>query len=465
MKTHLFYLLLGFSTIAIAQNGDLKAPASSLTFHPITLEKNECITDAQRQELALEIKANEKMILEKNPDAFSNRSAAHPLFILPFRAKAGYNDYGYYSLFNQVDHDQAPNDHLLDYNCGQRTYDGTNSNHRGTDYVVWPYPWKKMTENVMEVIAAAPGIIIDKRDGNFDRNCLNDGNNNWNGIVIRHADGSIALYWHFKSGTLTSKNIGDSVAVGEYLAVAGSSGSSDIPHVHFEVNDASASRIDPYAGPCNSLNSESWWIDQPAYFVPEILTLSTHNSDNYDTECGVDENTYQELNFHPGETARFRIFYRDLQMNANTHITVNRPDGAVLYDYDFASPWPDYTAAWAQWNFPFDSSSMDGVYTVTAQFGGKTYQTFFGVNTSLGIEDLQQSDIKLYPNPTSNTVFVEANSQIEKVEVFDVLGRRVLDISPLSEKTELNMGNLKAGMYMAIITSEGKKLVKKIVKQ
>lgn len=78
---------------------------------------------------------------------------------------------------------------------------------------------------------------------------------------------------------------------------------------------------------------------------------------------------------------------------------------------------------------------------------------------------MQQAEIKLYPNPTSNTVFVEAHSQIEKVEVFDVLGRKVLDISPKSEKTELNMSNLKAGMYMAIITSEGKKFVKKIMKQ
>src|SRR5690606_7561004 len=124
-----------------------------------------------------------------------------------------------------------------------------------------------------------PGIIMDKRDGNFDRNCANNGNNNWNGIVLEHPDGSRSWYWHFKSGTLTSKNIGDSVAAGEYLAAAGSSGSSDIPHVHFEVYDSNAGRIDPYAGPCNSLNTESWWADQPAYFVPEILSLSTHNSD------------------------------------------------------------------------------------------------------------------------------------------------------------------------------------------
>lgn len=464
MKTHLFYLLLGASTFMNAQNKVFNNPSSPVSFNPITLQKGECISETQRQEVMQQIEANKLVILQKKPDAFKHRGG-HPLFVLPFRPKAGYSDYGYYSLFNQVDQDVVTNGHLLDYNCGERTYDFINGNHKGTDYVVWPYPWKKMEENVMEVIAAAPGIIVDKRDGNFDRNCENNGNNNWNGIVLEHPDGSRTLYWHFKSGTLTSKNIGDSVTAGEYLAAAGSSGSSDIPHVHFEVYDSTGHRIDPYAGPCNSLNTESWWINQPAYFVPEILTLSTHNSDSFDDECGVVENTYRELNFDTGETIRFRIFFRDIQMGSNTHITVNKPDGSVLYDYDFDSPWPDYTAAWAQWNYVVDNTWPEGVYTIHATFGGKNYETIFGVRTTLGIEDLQKTEISIYPNPTSNTLYVEANSQIDKVEVFDLLGRNVLEISPSSEKTELNMGGLKAGMYITVISSEGKKTVKKIVKQ
>ncbi|MEH6763952.1 MAG: T9SS type A sorting domain-containing protein [Aequorivita antarctica] len=464
MKKHLFYLLLGVSTFVTAQNKDFKAPSATFSFHPISLPKTECITDEQRTEVMQEIEVNKQAILQKNPNAFQKRGG-HPLFILPFRPKIGYSDYGYYSLFNQVDQNLSPNGQLLDYNCGQRTYDWASGNHAGTDYVVWPYPWKKMEEDVMEVIAAAPGIIVDKRDGNFDHNCVNNGNPNWNGIILEHADGSRSWYWHFQNGSSTSKNIGDSVAAGEYLGRAGSSGSSDIPHLHFEVHDSVGNTIDPYAGPCNSMNADSWWINQPAYFVPEILTLSTHNSDDFDTECGVVENTYRELNFDTGETIRFRIFYRDIQLNSNTHITVNKPDGSILYDYDFASPWPDYTAAWAQWNFDVDNTWPDGVYTITAQFGGNSYQTIFGIRTNLGTEDLQQTEITLYPNPTSNKIFVEANSQIEKVEVYDVLGRKVLDVSPLSEKTELNMGSLKTGMYLAVISSEGKKTVKKILKE
>ncbi|MDN3723302.1 T9SS type A sorting domain-containing protein [Aequorivita sp. SDUM287046] len=464
MKIQLLFLLLGGSYFMTAQNLDLQAPASSVTFHPVSLPKTECISDAQRAEIWQEIDYNKPAILKKNPNVYEHRGA-HPLFILPFKPKQGFSDYGYYSLFNQVDHNITPNGNLLDYNCGQRTYDQANSNHKGTDYVVWPYPWKKMDENVMEIIAAAAGTIEVKRDGNFDRGCENNGNNNWNGIQLIHADGSRTFYWHFKDGSLTSKEVGDTVEVGEFLGHAGSSGSSDIPHLHFEVYDASVSRIDPYAGPCNNLNADSWWIDQPDYFVPEILTLSTHNSDNFDSECGVAENTYEELNFENGETIRFRIFYRDLQLNSNTHITVRKPDNSILYEYDFDSPWPDYTAAWAQWNFPVDASWPTGVYTVSADFGGNSYETIFGVRTNLGLEDLTQNEIVLYPNPTSKTIFVEASSQIDKIQIFDLTGRKVLEIPSLGKKAELNLGYLTTGIYMAVISSEGKKAVKKIVKE
>jgi hypothetical protein len=51
-----------------------------------------------------------------------------------------------------------------------------------------------MEDNVMEIIAAAPGVIVDKRDGNFDKNCDNDGNPLWNGIIVEHSDGSQAYY-------------------------------------------------------------------------------------------------------------------------------------------------------------------------------------------------------------------------------------------------------------------------------
>ncbi|CAM3253632.1 T9SS type A sorting domain-containing protein [Aequorivita lipolytica] len=464
MRTTLFYLLFGISTVMISQNNGRLIPPNNPIFQPANIEKTECITDLQRKEVRQQIALNKQAILEKNPTAFQ-RKGSSPLFIAPLRAKAGFNDYGYYIINNQVDQDLTPNGNLLDYECGERTYDWTSGNHEGTDYVLWPYPWKRMQEEIMEIIAAAPGTIIDKRDGHFDLNCQNNGNPLWNGIIIEHADGSQAWYWHFKDDAITSKNIGDSVAEGEYLGAAGSSGSSTIPHLHFEVYDAGNNLIDPYEGACNSMNADSWFVNQPEYYIPTINRLSTHSSANFDTDCGVVENSYEELNFEPGETVYFRIFFRDIQTGSNTHIVVRRPDNSILYDYVFTSPWPVYTGASAMWEFPVDGAWPDGVYTINAEFEGNNYETIFGVNTNLGVEDLKATEISAYPNPTSNIIYIEANSTLEKVELFDLLGRKVLEISPLAKKTEVNMGNLTAGVYVAVMFSEGKKTVKKIVKE
>ncbi len=457
MKSKLFYFVFTIAVSASAQ-----VPKAEL--HSVQFEKTECITDSQREEVRQQITLNKQQILQNNPNAFQHKGGS-PLFIFPIRAKAGFNDYGYYSVNNYVDHNPTPNGNLLDFECGQRTYDWGNGNHEGTDYVLWPYPWKRMQEEIMEIVAAAPGIIIDKRDGNFDLNCVNNGNPLWNGIIIEHADGSQAWYWHFKDGAITSKNIGDSVDLGEYLGAAGSSGSSVVPHLHFEIYDANNNLIDPYEGPCNDMNPNSWWANQPEYFEPTINRLSTHNTQTFDDDCGVIENTYEELNFEPGEELVFRIFFRDIQTDSETHIVFRKPDGSVLYDWVFTSTWPFYPQAWGQWNFVVDNTWPDGVYTIEAEFGGNAYETIFGVNTNLGVGDLKATEITMYPNPASDKIYVQANSQIEKISVYDLLGRSVLETSPFALKTELNIENLNNGMYIAVISSEGKKSVKKIMKE
>lgn len=461
MKASFLYLLLGTSSFMLAQN----AVPPSFSFHPITIPKTECISAEQRLIVLKEIEENKQILQQLKSTTSQTSTALNPLFILPIRPKAGLEDYGYYSLFNQVDHHLTPGGNLTDYNCGERTYDWANGNHSGTDYVVWPYPWKKMDEEVMEIIAAAPGTILVKRDGYFDKNCTNSGNPNWNGIILEHADGSETWYWHFKDGSVTTKEVGDSVLEGEYLGLAGSSGSSDIPHVHFEVRDVTGAVIDPYAGACNDMNATSWWQEQPDYFMPEILTLSTHNSEAFDTDCGVVEDTYEALDFLPGDEVRFRIFYRDLQTEDRTAIVVEKPDGTILYDYYWDSTWPDYTAAWAEWIFPMDQTAMDGEYTITATFNGNVYETIFGVNTNLSVEDLSATAFIVYPNPTSEVLHVQGDKQIDALIVYDLLGKVVLASAPKVNKTEVDLSGLHASVYFVSVTSEGKRTVQRIVKE
>ena len=72
----------------------------------------------------------------------------------------------------------------------------------------------------------------------FDRDCV-EGVEQFQDDYLRyferHDDGSLALYAHLRTGSVTARPIGARIAAGEYLGVIGSSGNSTGPHLHFEV--------------------------------------------------------------------------------------------------------------------------------------------------------------------------------------------------------------------------------------
>ena len=171
-------------------------------------------------------------------------------FQWPLRPVAGFNDPDYHGISNFVDLNAPNAASVLDWNCGTRSYALSSAqsppngySHAGDDLFLWPFPWLLMDQQKIDIVAAAAGTIIGKSDGNFDRNCSFNSNAP-NSVYIQHADGSVAWYFHMKSGSPTSKPIGATVAVGEYLGSVGSSGSSTAPHLHFEIRKLNGP-IDP----------------------------------------------------------------------------------------------------------------------------------------------------------------------------------------------------------------------------
>lgn len=418
-------------------SSDSKFAPTESTFTSVKFEKTECITAEQQFQLKYENAANRKKILENNPNAFKNLQKL-TLFQNPFRPKAGFADYGYHTLQNQVDQNITYNGNLLDYNCGQRTYDLEDYNHQGTDYILWPYPWKKMEENTMEVVAAAPGIIVNKRNGFNDKNCDNNGNPSWNGIVIEHSDGSTASYLHFKKGSATTKEIGETVSAGEFLGIAGSSGSSTTPHLHFEVLDVNFNLIDPYMGACNTMNSATWWQAQEDYYVPRINRISTHYNTTLDTTCPNIENTYERVNFNDGDQMVLKLFYRDIKVGDVTHIKITNPDGSIGVDYSWAQNWGVfYPTAYANWVWNISGAWQTGVYNVDVTFGGNSYHTIFGVRTTLSAEDVAADNFSIYPNPVRDILYIKNFKNPESAEIIDMSGKLVK-----KAETEIKNGSI-----------------------
>jgi murein DD-endopeptidase MepM/ murein hydrolase activator NlpD len=151
--------------------------------------------------------------------------------------------------------DDAAGSGIQDYTCGPKTYDG----HLGTDITL---PSFAVMDSGVAVRAVAGGTVIGTHDGEFDHQKSWIDGAMWNYVAIRHADGVQTIYGHLKQNSVAVLD-GQGVAAGTVLGQVGSSGISDIPHLHLEVRDRNGAVIDPWRGPCGA--SASRWAAQLAY--------------------------------------------------------------------------------------------------------------------------------------------------------------------------------------------------------
>ncbi|MEM9052453.1 MAG: T9SS type A sorting domain-containing protein, partial [Bacteroidota bacterium] len=109
--------------------------------------------------------------------------------------------------------------------------------------------------------------------------------------------------------------------------------------------------------------------------------------------------------------------------------------------------------------------------TVTSNFDGATYQISVdcvnGNELALNVTDIllstQQEELEqvnIYPNPSQGVVFVNG-TDISKITVFDIEGRRVLE----TKRIEVDIEHLENGVYlMEIIDKDGLRGVRRVVK-
>ena len=71
----------------------------------------------------------------------------------------------------------------------------------------------------------------------------------------------------------------------------------------------------------------------------------------------------------------------------------------------------------------------------------------------------------MYPNPVKNILTIEANSEIQRVSVYNILGQEVLVANPKSNSTTLQTNELKKGVYMVTTEIDGNVSTSKLVKE
>ena len=108
-----------------------------------------------------------------------------------------------------------------------------------------------------------------------------------------------------------------------------------------------------------------------------------------------------------------------------------------------------------------DTSTI-GTYTVTynvSDASGNAADSVtrtVNVESSLSIEDNLKSILKIYPNPTRTSWKISASIIIESIELYDIIGRKVLSVNPKTKDYEVNGTLLSDGVYILLLN--GKKV-------
>ncbi len=155
----------------------------------------------------------------------------------------------------------------VDYECGNKQYSG----HKGSDFGAGS--WAGMNDG-RDITAAAAGqvtYVLDGVDDTCSTGSCGGGGGYGNHVRVTHPDGSMTIYAHMKTWSLTVA-VGDQVSCGDKLGEMGSSGNSTGPHLHFEVRPNGSSAEDPFAGACGP--STSLWASQGPYGGLPDLTCS-----------------------------------------------------------------------------------------------------------------------------------------------------------------------------------------------
>jgi pectate lyase len=119
-------------------------------------------------------------------------------------------------------------------------------------------------------------------------------------------------------------------------------------------------------------------------------------------------------------------------------------------------------------------NGISGIVTLQLPAGNHVIQRTSGVtNTnlyyisvefvSLGLDDLETSELRIYPNPVQNNLYINSNIKIEKILIYNLMGKFVQTVEKDFETIDLS--NLNSGQYLIKVETgqgfENKMIVKK----
>lgn len=105
-------------------------------------------------------------------------------------------------------------------------------------------------------------------------------------------------------------------------------------------------------------------------------------------------------------------------------------------------------------------------FVITSDLGTVFYDNLYlHKNTVLSVSSFEKSNIKMYPNPATTNFTIEAQDNIEKIAVLNMLGQEVISKSLNNQQATIDISSLQVGVYVVKATINGTVSTSRIVKE
>jgi hypothetical protein len=106
-----------------------------------------------------------------------------------------------------------------------------------------------------------------------------------------------------------------------------------------------------------------------------------------------------------------------------------------------------------------DNEAVNGADVIAEAYSKIDDIIITGVNTT-GIETvLYSTNITVFPNPSSESIYVKSSMKIETIQIYDTNGRIVKTISINETNTQLNINDMSKGLYYMTLFLENKTIL------
>ena len=78
------------------------------------------------------------------------------------------------------------------------------------------------------------------------------------------------------------------------------------------------------------------------------------------------------------------------------------------------------------------------------------------VTVTLGNDNFELTNLKYYPNPVTNILKIESQETITGIEIYTMLGQKVIHLIPNVLQVEVNFSELPTAMYLVKVLSNEK---------